>query len=116
MRPSSTHIIPPLGERDCRMDYLKGILFLLMIAFHLAYFSDGYPMAKQFVCTFHMPEFLVISGCLMNLNKPTRLVWKSLKWLVVPYLLMEACRDAWPRGSCPMPCASPLGYRDARKQ
>lgn len=90
MRPSPTHIIPPLGERDCRIDYLKGILILLMIAFHLAYFADAYPMAKQFVYTFHMPGFLVISGYLMNLNKPVRLVWKSLMWLVVPYLVMES--------------------------
>ena len=48
------------------LDYLKCLFVLLMVAFHLAYFADGYPLLKQWVYTFHMPGFLLISGYLMR--------------------------------------------------
>ena len=81
-----TNALPRVRE----LDFLKGILILLVIAFHLVYFSTLYPYAKQVVYTFHMPAFLLLSGYLMNFEKGTRGVLRTLLWLVVPYVVMES--------------------------
>lgn len=72
------------------LDFFKSIFILLMITFHLAYFADGYPYLKQFVYTFHMPGFLIISGYLMNVNKLTHHYWKTILWIAIPYVIMES--------------------------
>ena len=61
-----------MKERVVELDYLKCILILLMVLFHLAYFSEKYPLLKQFVYAFHMPVFLILSGYLTNINKGTK--------------------------------------------
>ena len=71
------------------LDYIKGILILLVVAFHLVYFSEMYPYAKQVVYTFHMPAFLLISGYLMNFEKASKSFFATMLWLAVPYLIME---------------------------
>ena len=71
------------------LDYLKGILILLVVAFHLVYFSELYPYAKRVVYTFHMPAFLLISGYLMNFEKAGKSFCATMLWLAVPYLIME---------------------------
>lgn len=75
--------------RIAELDYLKCLFVLLMIAFHLAYFADGYPYLKKFVYTFHMPGFLLISGYLMNIDKPLRHFLRTLLWIAIPYVVME---------------------------
>lgn len=72
------------------LDYLKCLFVLLMVAFHLAYFTDGYPLLKQWVYTFHMPGFLLISGYLMRVDKTLHQFSRTLLWLAVPYLLLES--------------------------
>lgn len=72
------------------LDYLKCLFVLLMVAFHLAYFADGYPLLKQWVYTFHMPGFLLISGYLMRVDRPLRKFARTLLWLAVPYLVLES--------------------------
>ena len=72
------------------LDYLKCLFVLLMVAFHLAYFADGYPLLKQWVYTFHMPGFLLISGYLMRVDRPLRKFARTLLWLAVPYLILES--------------------------
>ena len=72
------------------LDYLKCLFVLLMVAFHLAYFADGYPLLKQWVYTFHMPGFLLISGYLMRVDKTLHQFSRTLLWLAVPYLLLES--------------------------
>lgn len=76
-------------KRILELDYLKGILILLVISFHLVYFEHLYPYAKQVVFSFHMPGFLLISGFLMNIGKAPRDFLHTLLWLAVPYLFME---------------------------
>ena len=76
-------------KRIQELDFLKGILILLVISFHLVYFEQLYPYAKQVVYTFHMPGFLLISGYLMNVSKPPRAFLRTLLWLAVPYTFME---------------------------
>ena len=72
------------------LDYLKCLFVLLMVAFHLAYFADGYPLLKQWVYTFHMPGFLLISGYLMRVDKTLHEFSRTLLWLAVPYLILES--------------------------
>ena len=72
------------------LDYLKGVMIILVIAFHLVYFEHLYPYAKQVVYTFHMPVFLVISGYLMNISKKWSAFLLTIIGLVIPYLVMES--------------------------
>lgn len=60
MVPLVIYIHYNMKERVVELDYLKCILILLMVLFHLAYFSEKYPLLKQFVYAFHMPGLLDI--------------------------------------------------------
>ncbi len=77
-------------RRIKELDYLKGVLILLVISFHLVYFEQLHPFAKQVVYTFHMPGFLLISGYLMNVSKPPKDFLRTLLWLAIPYIIMES--------------------------
>ena len=72
------------------LDFLKGVLILLVISFHLVWFEQLHPDIKQVVYCFHMPGFLFISGYLMNISKPPRQFLRTLLWLAVPYLFMAS--------------------------
>ena len=78
------------SHRITELDYLKGIMILLMISFHLVYIGDSYPYAKRVVYTFHMPIFLLISGYLLNSSKPARQFLRTMFWYAVPYVIMES--------------------------
>jgi len=78
------------SHRIDELDYLKCIMIVLMISFHLAYFSATYPYAHEVVYTFHMPVFLLISGFLMNMLKAPRQFLTMMFWLAVPYFIMES--------------------------
>lgn len=60
-----------------------------MIAFHLIYIGNTYPVAKQLVYTFHMPGFLLVSGYLFNVRKSWSRVGHTLLWILIPYAVME---------------------------
>ena len=60
------------------LDYLKCLLIVLMISFHLVYIGESYPYAKQVVYTFHMPVFLILSGYLMNVEKSSEQYLRTL--------------------------------------
>lgn len=77
-------------KRILELDYLKGVLILLVISFHLVYFEQLHPYAKQVVYAFHMPGFLLISGYLMNVSKAPKDFLRTLLWLAVPYIVMES--------------------------
>ena len=72
------------------LDFLKGVLILLVISFHLVWFEQLHPDIKQVVYCFHMPGFLFMSGYLMNISKPPRQFLRTLLWLAVPYLFMAS--------------------------
>ncbi len=78
-------------KRIGEIDFLKAVMIVLMVVFHLACFSDLHPYAKQVVYTFHMPAFLVISGYLLSMNKGWKDFGLSRWWIFLPYLVMEAC-------------------------
>ena len=77
-------------KRSLEIDYLKGILILLVISFHLVWFEQLHPYAKQVVYSFHMPGFLLISGYLMNVGKQPKDFLRTLLWLAIPYIIMES--------------------------
>ena len=77
-------------KRIVELDYLKGILILLVISFHLVYFEQLHPDIKQVVYAFHMPGFLLLSGYLMNVAKPPKSFLRTLLFLAVPYIVMES--------------------------
>ena len=79
-----------MNGRIKELDFLKSIFIILMIIFHLVYIGDSSPYAKQVVYTFHMSAFLIISGYLNNINKETKAVGRSLLWIFIPYVIMEA--------------------------
>ena len=72
------------------LDFLKGVLILLVISFHLVWFEQLHPDIKQVVYCFHMPGFLLISGYLMNISKEPKEFLRTLLWLAVPYVVMES--------------------------
>ena len=79
-----------MRHRIDKLDFLKGIFILLMITFHLIYISDMYPYTKQVVYTFHMPAFLIMSGYLMNINKPWKDFGRTMLGYAIPYVVMES--------------------------
>lgn len=78
-----------MKQRVEEIDFLKCIFILLMIVFHLRYIGDTYPYVKSLVYTFHMPAFLIISGYLMNVQKTAFQFLRAMRWIFVPYALME---------------------------
>jgi fucose 4-O-acetylase-like acetyltransferase len=76
--------------RLLELDFLKGVLILLVIAFHLVFIEQKYPYAKLVVYTFHMPAFLVVSGFLMNFGRPVRQFLRVQLRFFVPYLVLES--------------------------
>ncbi|MBQ8098726.1 MAG: acyltransferase [Bacteroidaceae bacterium] len=79
----------PELHRLHEIDFLKGVMILLMVAFHLAWFADAHLYAKAVVYTFHMPVFLLISGYLWRTDRELNEQWRRWLWLFVPYAVME---------------------------
>lgn len=75
--------------RQREIDFVKCVMILLMIVFHLVFIGNTYVAAKAFVYTFHMPCFLIISGYLLNRQKPYRDVVRNMLWIALPYAIME---------------------------
>lgn len=63
-----------MSERIYWIDTTKGILIILMVLGHI--FSEG--IVRDFIYTFHMPAFLIISG--MFLHRSIDREWKSILW------------------------------------
>lgn len=72
-----------------QIDYLKGVLIVLMVIFHLGYVGDLYPYIKDIVYTFHMSAFLIISGYLVSVQKNAKPFFREMLWIFIPYFVME---------------------------
>ncbi|WP_288317583.1 acyltransferase family protein [Xylanibacter caecicola] len=77
-------------RRIVEIDFIKAIMILLMIAFHIVFIGDTYPYAKKIVYTFHMPAFLIISGYMLNTGRSVRSYLLTLLWIFIPYTVMES--------------------------
>lgn len=63
---SASPLLPSTKLRSSELDFVKGVLITLMVLFHLSYFVERHVALTEWVYTFHMSGFLVISGfCLM---------------------------------------------------
>lgn len=78
-----------MKNRIIELDYLKGVLILIMVIFHLKPIEDGYPLCYAAVYTFHMPAFLIISGYLANVEKSAKDFSRGMMRLIVPYVLFS---------------------------
>ena len=88
------------GKKDMRqpsalrhlqeLDFLKGVLIVLVISFHLVFIEQKYPYTKLVVYTFHMPAFLLVSGYLMNIGKAWKDFLHTMLRFAIPYLMMES--------------------------
>lgn len=85
-----TTFVSGMRQRVEEIDFLRCVLILLMITFHIVYIGDTYGVAKQFVYTFHMPAFLLVSGYLCNTSKGAKAFLRAMMWIFIPYLVMEA--------------------------
>lgn len=79
-----------MKQRVDEIDFLRCGLILLMITFHIVYIGDTYGAAKQFVYTFHMPAFLLVSGYLCNTAKRAGQFLRAMLWIFIPYCVMES--------------------------
>ena len=76
-------------KRLPEIDFLRGVLIILVVVFHLVYIADTYPYLKKVIYAFHVPGFFVISGYLLNVDKDARSFFKSILYLLIPYLFVE---------------------------
>ena len=72
-------------------DIAKGIGIILVVIAHIEYMPLG---LREYIVTFHMPAFFVISGMLMNLTRERErpvgdLFRKKLKTIMLPYLVFS---------------------------
>ena len=79
-----------MKTRIADLDFLKGIMIFLVVAFHLNLVISTYPVATSIVYVFHIPTFLIISGYLANVEKDFKTYLKGLGRLIVPYLFFES--------------------------
>lgn len=79
-----------MKNRVLQLDFIKGILIILVVTFHLSLIVQTYPKVSDIVYIFHIPAFLIISGYLSNIEKDFKTFLKGLSKLVTPYLIFES--------------------------
>ena len=81
-------------SEDCRIgrideiDFLKRVLILLMVLFHLP-FNAEFQRLTEFVYSFHMQSFLLISGILATLDCNISKFGRKILYLVRVYFIFE---------------------------
>jgi fucose 4-O-acetylase-like acetyltransferase len=76
--------------RICEIDYLKCVFIIIMILAHLVFVGDAYPYFKVIITLFVMPCFLLMSGYFANMDKTAGRFFHGVKWLFIPYAIMES--------------------------
>ena len=70
------------------INFMRAVLITMMILVHITYFGDMYPGIKYGILSFMMPAFLVITGYLVNIDKPVKKFCKYILQIFVPYAIM----------------------------
>lgn len=78
------------GKRLIEIDVMKGTFIVLMVLCHLPYFVEKYTDVNNFVYSFHMYGFLLISGFLFNTEKDFKGFFTYFRSLFVPYLFFSS--------------------------
>lgn len=80
-------------KRDNTIDVIKGIGIVLVIIGHISFGQNIiYKATKQYIYSFHMPLFFLVSGILMNIesfNSIRQFIKKKMKTIIVPYLFFS---------------------------
>lgn len=83
-------IIPMERSRNTLIDFQRAILIVLVILVHIVHFGDLHPDTKDSILAFMMPAFLVITGYLVNVNKPIKKFLFYILKLMLPYTIMAS--------------------------
>ena len=80
-----------MKQRVGYFDIAKGIGIILVVVAHIEYMPLG---LREYIVTFHMPAFFVISGMLMHLTKEAErrvnpLLAHKFKRILLPYLIFS---------------------------
>lgn len=87
-----------MSKRDLSLDYIKGILILLVVYGHCLYWLDGnrnsfnYFYLPKIIYTFHMPLFIFLSGYFFSAKKNANIhstVIEKFKRLIIPHLFFN---------------------------
>lgn len=70
------------------IDFFRAILIVLVILVHIVNFGNVYPLAKSGILSFIMPTFLVITGFLVNINKPIQDYTLYILRIWLPYMIL----------------------------
>lgn len=73
---------------DGTIDFVRAILITLVILIHIVNFGNLYPDIKGAILSFLMPTFLVITGYLVNIDKPVKAFGIYLLKIFLPYSIM----------------------------
>lgn len=77
-------------ERIVEIDFVKGILISLMVLFHLSLFAETYENVTEWVYSFHMSGFLLISGYFQKTEGDFPKLWALTRKIFIPYIIFEA--------------------------
>lgn len=71
-------------------DFMRGVAIILMIYGHITYVGSSASIQKhinEFIYTFHMPLFLIISGFFFKLNDDILYTWNKIyRKIIIPYV------------------------------
>lgn len=70
------------------IDFQRAILISLVILVHIVNFGNIHPDVKSGVLSFLMPTFLLVTGYLLNVDKPVRKFAIYLLRILLPYVIM----------------------------
>lgn len=77
-----------MKKRNETIDFVRCILIVLVIIVHIVQFGDKHPAVKEGILSFMMPSFLVVTGYLVNVNKPAKDFGLYILRLLLPYVIM----------------------------
>src|SRR4051812_15907348 len=108
MSPSADTLRSP-KPRSADLDFCKGVLITLVVMFHIRFVGTTAPalhdVASEFVYSFHIPAFLLLSGLFLRPRPAGEALWGLWRRILVPYLVFEpiylmalyaSARAGWP--------------------
>lgn len=75
--------------RIVEIDFVKGVLISLMVLFHLNLFAETYENVTEWVYSFHMSGFLLISGYFQKTEGNLQKLWALTRKIFIPYLYLK---------------------------
>lgn len=73
-----------------RISFIDVAKFIGIFAIYLGHLNDS--LSKQFIFTFHVPLFFLISGCMETLNKEekfSKYLFKKIKSILIPFFIFS---------------------------